>query len=94
MTGRIVRIEETTVATLDGWKITVGNVMLATDPANPNRKRPTAVVGRYDATKADQGERDVGVDDSLDIAGKQWRVVEVGLGDKGGNGFVELVETR
>lgn len=92
--GRTVRIEETTVATIDGWKVTVANVMLAADPAQPGRKRPTAQVGRYDADKADQGMREVGAEDVLDIAGHKWRVGQVFVGQGAANGYVELVEQR
>ncbi len=92
--GRTVRIEETTVATIDGWKVTVSNVMLAADPAQSGHKRPTAQVGRYDAAKADQGEREVAAEAVLDIAGHKWRVAQVVLGVGGANGYVDLVEQR
>lgn len=93
-TGRTVRIEETTVATIDDWKVTVANILSVVNPEQPSQKKVTAQVGRYDVNKADQGERDVAQNDVLEIAGKKWQVKQIVVGAGADNGFVELVELR
>lgn len=86
-----MRIEETTVATLRGWKVTVANILTGsyTTAAGPQRGL-TAVVGRYDEAKADQGEQTVGAGSTLQIAGETWTVVAVVAGQGAANGYVEL----
>ncbi|NUN16150.1 MAG: hypothetical protein HUU55_21190, partial [Myxococcales bacterium] len=44
-TGRTVRIEETTVATIDDWKVTVANILSVVNPEQPSQKKITAQVG-------------------------------------------------
>lgn len=88
---RTVRIEETTVATVDGWKVTVANIMKGKyQTAGGEREGLTAVVGLYDDKKADQGERTVGLGSELRIAGKTWTVGDVQAGPGAQNGFVEI----
>ena len=86
-----MRIEETTVATIRGWKVTVANILAGSysTPAGEQRGL-TAVVGRYDEAKADQGELTVGAGSSLNIAGETWTVVAVVAGLGSANGHVEL----
>lgn len=86
-----MRIEETTVATIRGWKVTVANILAGSyrTPAGEQRGL-TAVVGRYDEAKADQGELTVGAGSSLNIAGETWTVVAVVAGQGSANGHVEL----
>jgi len=88
MPARTERIEETTVASIDGWKVTVGNLMAEPDAAKPGQKRGTAQIGRYDAQGQEIGLQIVGTGDTLTIAGKVWRVARVSLGACGANGFV------
>src|SRR5262245_49437682 len=76
---RTVRIEETTVATVDGWRVTVGNIMKGKwrGPDGQEREGVTALVGLYDEKKAARGESTVGEGAQLTIAGKRWTVSRV-----------------
>lgn len=91
---RVVKIEETTVATIDGWRVTCGNIMKGkwTLPDGSSREGPSAEVGLYDDQRAERGERTVGEGAVLEIAGGRWAVAKVAPGGKGDNGHVELVE--
>ncbi len=86
-----MRIEETTVATIDGWMITVSNVLRGpyTTPEGA-RTGMTALVGRYDAAEKDHGEVTVGEGSRVEIAGKPWTVLAVTAGQGGDNGWIEL----
>ena len=90
--ARTVRIEETTVGTIDGWMVTVGNIMKGKwkTPDGKEREGLTAQVGLYDEKKADKGERIVGEGAALTIAGKPWTVAKVVAGKGADNGSVEL----
>ncbi len=86
-----MRIEETTVATIRGWKVTVANILAGSYRTAAGEQRGmTAVVGRYDEAKADQGEQTVGAGSTLAIAGETWTVAAVVAGQGSANGYVEL----
>jgi hypothetical protein len=93
-TPRTVSIQETTVATLDGWKVTVGNIM--TDdwvgPDGGRRHGLTAEIGLYDERKAERDRRTLGEGALLEINGRRWRLTAVRAGSAGENGSVALVE--
>lgn len=86
-----MRIEETTVATIQGWKVTVANILPGkfSTPAG-EQQGLTAVLGRYDDAKRDQGELTVGVGSEFAIAGQRWTVAAVVAGKGADNGYVEL----
>ena len=86
-----MRIEETTVATMAGWKVTVANILPGkfSTPAG-ERQGLTAVVGRYDEARRDQGELTVGEGSEFVIAGQRWAVAAVAAGKGAENGYVEL----
>ena len=94
--ARSFRIEETTVRAIDGWKVTVANIMKGKWRLPDGREREglTAVVGLYDEKKADKGERTVGEGAALEIAGRRWIVVKVEAGKGADNGVVEIREER
>lgn len=92
MSQRSVRIEETTVATIEGWRVTVGNIMedRYAGPDGAERRGLTAEVGLYDEARAPKGERTVGEGAALQIAGRPFTVVRVVAGEGADNGYVEL----
>lgn len=86
-----MRIEETTVATIAGWKVTVANLLPGkfTTPAG-EQQGMTAVLGRYDEGRRDQGELTVGAGSEFSIAGQRWVVEAVVAGKGAENGYVAL----
>jgi hypothetical protein len=93
-TGRIITIQETTAATIDGWKITVGNIMDDTWTGSDGKERTgiTASVGIYDEKKAEKMHRTVGKGATFEIKGKKWRLDAIMKDEKGGNGSIKVVE--
>jgi hypothetical protein len=86
-----MRIEETTVATVQGWKITVANIMKGKySTAAGEQQGLTAVLGRYDEAKRDMGELTVGAGSTLTIADQHWLVESVVAGQGAVNGYIEL----
>jgi hypothetical protein len=92
MQQRTVRIEETTVGTIDGWRVTVGNIMKGKWRGADGREREgiTAQVGLYTEKNEERGEVTVGEGAELTIAGKRWVVNKVQAGPGAENGFIEL----
>jgi len=66
-----VLVQETTVATIDGWKITVGNIMeddwVGVDGVS--RHGLTAEIGVYDRNKTEQAHGTLGEGGVLQING-------------------------
>ncbi len=93
--ARKIAIQETTAATIDGWKVTVGNIMIDdwTGPDGSPRRGLTAEIGVYDERKAARGKLTLGEGGQLEIKGKKWRVTLVRAGAGGGNGVVQLTES-
>ncbi len=93
--ARIIEIQETTAATIDGWKITVGNIMTDdwTGPDGSPRHGLTAEIGLYDERKTAHGKLTLGEGGMLEIKGKKWHVKLVRAGAGGENGAVTLTET-
>ena len=89
---RVVSIEETTVATIDGWRITVGNIMKGKWrlPDSTEREGITALVGIYDENRIEKGEWTVGEGAVIIISGKKWLVTRVNHGKGRDNGSIEL----
>ncbi len=86
-----MRIEETTVATIQGWKVTVANILPGKFRTPTGEQQGlTAVLGRYDQANRDQGELTVGAGSELTVAGQLWTVVAVVAGKGAENGHVEL----
>ncbi len=91
--ARTIAIQETTAATIDGWKVTVGNIMTDdwTGPDGTPRHGLTAEFGVYDERKAGR-KLTMGEGGVLEIKGKQWRVKSVRAGAGVKNGAVQLTE--
>ena len=94
---RTIRLEETTVGDIDGWMVTIANIMAGewTDAAGATLRGMTVEIGLYDEDRTPQGEPTVGAGAVLRIAGQSWRVDEVVAGvplPDGGvdNGYVAL----
>lgn len=87
-----VRIEETTVAEIDGWRVTAGNLMrdrfVRADGSE--EQGPSIELGLYDENGDARGEPTVGAGSAVTIAGALWDVVEVARPEPGDNGFVSL----
>nr|MDO8110159.1 hypothetical protein [Candidatus Sigynarchaeota archaeon] len=93
--ARKISIQETTVATIDGWKVTVGNIIIDdwTGPDGSPRRGLTAEIGLYDERKAERGRLTLGEGGLLEIKGRPWRVTLVSAGAGGENGAVKLTES-
>ncbi len=93
--ARKIAIQETTAATIDGWKVTVGNIMTDdwTGPDGSPQHGLTAEIGLYDERKAARGKHTLGEGGQLEIKGKPWRVTLVRAGAGGENGAVQLAES-
>ncbi len=78
----LLRIEETTVADVDGWMLTVGNVMRGrwVDADGRAHEGLSAELGIYDAERALVSEFTVGPGLEVRIAGVRWRVAAVSPG--------------
>ncbi len=94
---RTIRLEETTVADIDGWMVTVANIMAGewTDHTGATMRGLTVEIGLYDEDRGLQGEPTVGAGAVLRIDGRVWRVDAVVAGGAlpgGGvdNGYVSL----
>ncbi len=89
-----VRIEETTVGSVGGWRVTAGNLLVDTyrDAAGHERRGPTIELGLYDGQDRAHGEPTVGVGSAVEIDGTTWTVVAVQPAPGGENGWVELEE--
>lgn len=86
------RIEETTVGDIDGWMVTVANIMPGSyqDADGASHEGMSAKVGLYDEDRADKGEARVGAGSVLTIHGQRWQVEQVAQGANGGNGHIVL----
>lgn len=91
---RMVSIEETTIATIDGWRITVGNIMKGRWrlPNGTEREGISAEVGIYDENRVEKGEWTVGEGTVINISGKQWLVTRVNRGKGRENGSIDLMQ--
>jgi hypothetical protein len=84
-----LRIEETTVADLRGWRVTAGNLLRDRYqlPDGSWGEGPTIELGLIDPGGAGCGEPTVGAGAELAFAGVRWRVEAVvpgaGPGDTG-----------
>lgn len=87
------RIEETTVGDIDGWMVTVANVMRGTyrHADGAEREGISARVGLYDEDRSERGEARVGAGSVLVIKGRNWTVEAVVPGVDGGNGHIVLL---
>ncbi|MCO4761731.1 MAG: hypothetical protein KC502_09520 [Myxococcales bacterium] len=95
------RIEETTVGDIDGWMITVANVMAGqwNDANGQVRTGLSVEVGLYDEDRTPVSEVTVGAGAALEIAGRPWTVVAVteGIplaGERMSNGHVTLQRAK
>jgi len=86
--GAVVRIEETTVGDIDGWMVTVGNIMSGewVDASGLNCQGLSAEIGLYDDERSPRGEPTVGAGAVLQIAGRAWRVDAVQAGATSADG--------
>lgn len=93
--ANITRIEETTAAELEGWRVTAGNLMADdyVDAQGGRHHGLTIELGLYDADGACHGEPTVGPGSVVAIAGVAYRVVEVARPDPDDNGFVTLTRS-
>lgn len=92
-----LQIEETTVGDVDGWMVTVGNIMQGSwrDANDRPCSGLSAEVGLYDEDRTSHGEHTVGPGAVLQIAGRPWLVTRVRAGEplrEGGvdNGVITL----
>ncbi len=87
------RIEETTVGDIDGWMVTVANIMTGSyvSADRSAHEGMSAKVGLYDEDRGDHGETRVGPGSALTIRDQRWRVESVHDGENGGNGYIVLV---
>ena len=83
----MTQIEETTVADIDGWMVTVGNVMQGQwrRADGTSCSGLSAEIGLYDDELEPHGEFTVGVGSELQIAGRIWHVKAVVAGEASGN---------
>ncbi|MEY3014057.1 MAG: hypothetical protein RIT45_2792 [Pseudomonadota bacterium] len=90
--ARELRIEETTVADIDGWRVTAGNLMRDrfTRADGSSAEGPTIELGLYDDAGEAHGEPTVGVGSVVRIAGVDWEIVAVERPDPSDNGYVTL----
>lgn len=90
--ARPIRIEETTISDLHGWRVTVGNIMRDKwkGPDGKEREGITAEIGLYDEGKKERGRTTLGEGAPILINGHRYTLVRVQAGKGSENGFVEL----
>lgn len=88
-----MKIEETTVGRIGGWKVAVGNIWDREykDASGKLVKGPTATVSIVAPGQAEAREEEVGVGSVLDLGeAGQWEVIEVTPGRGKDNGFLRI----
>ncbi len=95
MPQNAIYVQETTVATVNGWRVGGGNYMLENDPSG--RRRPSVHFAIWKPGSKDVRSRSITLfqGDVFDVGGKKYRVYSISLaGGKNGNGVAVIVPAK